>query len=125
MRRGWLTLAGLMVTTGAAAHHSFAVFFDTESKVVKVTGVVKEFNFSNPHGVITLVVGKAGGSTLWRAETNSPSILRRHGWTAQSLHVGDKITIEGWAARDGTQYMRLKSANRPDGSLIGRPLGAS
>src|ERR1700733_4731963 len=76
----------------APAHHSFAVFFDTDSQLRKVTGVVKEFHFTNPHGVVTLAVAEGDRQVIWRAETNSPSILRRRGWTADSLHVGEKIT---------------------------------
>jgi hypothetical protein len=114
----WLAVAGPV-----AAHHSFAVFFDTDARLVKVTGVVQDFQFRNPHGVITLVVPQGGHSLIWRAETNSPSILRRRGWSTDSLHVGDQVTLEGWPARDGTRYMRLRSARRPDGALIGQPVG--
>ena len=112
------------MATGASAHHSFAVFFDTEQQLTKVSGVVKDFRFSNPHGVITLAVAKEGGGTItWRAETNSPSVLRRHGWSPDSLHVGDRITIEGWRARDGTQYMRMRAVRMADGRPVGQPLG--
>jgi hypothetical protein len=111
-----LALAGT-----ASAHHSFAVFFNTEAKLVKVTGVVRDFQFRNPHGVITVVVPRGHEEITWRAETNSPSILRRRGWTPDSLHVGDKVILEGWPARDGSRYIRLKSAQLADGRMIGRP----
>jgi hypothetical protein len=113
----------LGVATGASAHHSFAVFFNTEEKLVSVTGTVTDFQFRNPHGVITLAVPKGKTTLIWRAETNSPSILRRRGWSPDSLHVGDKVTLEGWPARDGTNYLRLRSARFSDGRLIGQPLG--
>jgi hypothetical protein len=103
----------------AAAHHSFAVFFDTDSQLRNVTGVVKEFRFSNPHGVLTLAVKQGGHEILWRAETNSPSILRRRGWSQDSLRVGETITVEGWPARDGSNYMRLRSATRANGEPVG------
>lgn len=106
----------------ARAHHSFAVFFDTDSQLRKVTGVVKEFRFTNPHGVITLVVNEGNHEVTWRAETNSPSILRRHGWSPDSIHVGDKVTIEGWPARDGSKYLRMRAAARANGEPIGTPL---
>lgn len=121
--RSVLFILALLASQAAGAHHSFAVFFNTDDKVMMVSGVVKEFHFSNPHGVITLAVPQGQGSTIWRAETNSPSILRRRGWTPDSLHVGDKITITGWPARDGTQYMRMQSARMADGRLVGQPLG--
>jgi hypothetical protein len=112
-----LLLAG--VCSGALAHHSFAVFFDTQSQLRKVTGVVKEFRFTNPHGVVTLAVRQGGHEIVWRAETNSPSILRRRGWSAQSLHVGETITVEGWPARDGSNYMRLRAATHANGEPVG------
>ncbi len=113
------TLLLALMAGAASAHHSFAVFFDTDNQLRKVTGVVKEFRFTNPHGVVTLSVLEDGHEVIWRAETNSPSILRRRGWSADSLHVGDKITIEGWPARDGSKYLRLRSATRANGEPVG------
>lgn len=116
------TLAALILTVAgnsAFAHHSFAVFFDTDSSLRKVTGVVKEFRFTNPHGVVTLAVTEGNHEVIWRAETNSPSILRRRGWSPDSLHVGDRVTIEGWPARDGSKYLRMRSATRANGEPVG------
>ncbi|HTV80294.1 MAG TPA: DUF6152 family protein [Steroidobacteraceae bacterium] len=122
MKRVVIAVWALVLTSTAAAHHSFAVFFNTDDKVFKITGVVKDFEFRNPHGVITLAVPHGGGTTLWRAETNSPSILRRRGWTPESIHVGDKITLEGWPARDGSRYFRLRAGWFANGQPIGKPL---
>lgn len=122
--RSALLACVLLTATGAAfAHHSFAVFFNTDDKVVKVSGVVKEFSFSNPHGVIALEVPGTNGSIEWRAETNSPSLLRRRGWSPDSLHVGDRVTVEGWPARDGTRYLRMRAVYTADGRPVGQPLG--
>jgi hypothetical protein len=123
MKRTALLILSLAVAGSAAAHHSFAVFFDTQNKLVKVTGVVKDFRFSNPHGVITLLVPRGNETIVWRAETNSPSILRRRGWSQDSLHSGDRVTLSGWPAKDGTNYIRLQSAQLPDGRMVGQPLG--
>jgi hypothetical protein len=116
----FLTLVLSLAASVALAHHSFAVFFDTDSQLRKVTGVVKEFRFTNPHGVVTLAVVEGGRQVIWRAETNSPSILRRRGWSADSLQVGEKITVEGWPARDGSRYLRLRSATRASGEPVGK-----
>jgi hypothetical protein len=121
-RMSALLLPGLLLALLASlahAHHSFAVFFDTDSQLRKITGVVKEFRFTNPHGVVTLAVLEGNHEVIWRAETNSPSILRRRGWSPDSLHVGEKITVEGWPARDGSKYLRLRSATRENGAPIG------
>lgn len=112
--------ASAMAMAGAsAAHHSFAVFFQGDN-TIQITGVVKQFVFSNPHGLIDLEVDKGGKIEAWRVETNAPVLLRQRGWTPDSLKVGDKVIITGWAARDGSNYVRLKSATHPDGSPIGQ-----
>jgi hypothetical protein len=103
----------------ASAHHSFAVFFDP-SKDISITGKVTAFRFTNPHGLVVLDVTDAQGHVReWRAETNAPAVLVRRGWTKDAIKPGDTITIEGWPARDGKPYIRLRRATRPDGSLVG------
>lgn len=117
-----LAMIGLVMVAPAGAHHSFAIFFDNEQGVVSVRGVVTEFSFKNPHGVIRLnVKDKAGEVQEWKAETNSPSILERRGWTKQSLKAGDEIILEGWRARDGSNIMRMRKVTRPDGTPVGVP----
>ena len=108
------------LTAGAAhAHHSFAVYFDA-SKSVTITGKVTSFRFSNPHGTVVLDVTDAQGRVReWRAETNAPVVLQRRGWTRASIRAGETVTIEGWPSRDGKPYLRLRSAVRADGSIIG------
>lgn len=112
-----------LLPAAALAHHSFAVFFDG-AKSISVTGVVTEFQFVNPHGVIKLQVkNKDGAIEEWKIETNSPSILRRRGWTPDSLKAGETVTIEGWPGRDNPHYARLRAAKRANGEPIGKPLG--
>jgi hypothetical protein len=107
--------------SAAWAHHSFAVFFDSQ-KSVTISGVVKEFQFVNPHGLIRLVVEtKDGQFDEWRIETNSPSILRRRGWSPDVIKVGEKITVQGWPARDNSHWARLMKAERANGEPIGKP----
>lgn len=111
----------VLASAEAAAHHSFAVHFVAD-KIVGVTGVVTEFSFRNPHGVITLKVeGKDGAAQQWKAETNSPNILRRRGWTEASIKPGDRIKVEGYPSRDGSNYLRLYRVIFADGrELVGQ-----
>jgi len=119
-----LTVAAALAGSGGAlAHHSFAAFFDP-SKLVTITGKVTQFAFTNPHGVIALTVSRADGSPReWRVETNAPVILLRRGWSRDSIKPGETVTIEGWPARDGRSYLRLRRAMRADGTVIGVPFG--
>ena len=116
-----VTLSLALAASGSHAHHSFAVFFD-QDKTVAVTGVVTEFQFKNPHGVIKLMEKpKAGAAKEWKVESNSPSILKRRGWKSDSIAPGETITVEGWPARDGSRYLRLRKVTRANGEVIGKP----
>jgi hypothetical protein len=119
----WIAMgASALASAAAVAHHSFAVFFDNDAGVVAVTGTVTEFSFRNPHGLIRVnVVDKDGKTVEWKAETNSPSILERRGWKRDSLKAGDQINLEGWRARDGAPYMRMRKVTKVDGTPIGIP----
>jgi len=111
----------LLLAAPAFAHHSFAVFFDAD-RTIRIEGTVEEFQFRNPHGLIRMTVRQKDGSEVeWKAETNSPSILERRGWKRDSLKAGDQIKVEGWPARDGANYMRMRSVVRADGSPVGVP----
>jgi hypothetical protein len=119
----FLGAAALLAASPVVAHHSFAAFFD-QNKIVKITGTVTEFQFTNPHGLIVLMVkGADGKDQEWRVETNAPVVLRRRGWSVESLKAGETVTIEGWASRDGKPYLRLRNASRADGTAIGIPFG--
>lgn len=104
----------------AQAHHSFAVFFDSD-KIVKMKGKVTQFHFTNPHGIIAFeVTGADGKVQTWRAETNAPVVLMRRGWTRTSVKPGDVITIEGWLSRENKPYLRLRQAFDANGKPIGQ-----
>jgi hypothetical protein len=110
------------VTVPAAAHHSFAVYFDDQT-VIEVTGSVTGFRFTNPHAIISFTVKNAKGQLEpWRAETNAVTLLRRRGWTKDSLTIGETITVEGWRSRDGSHYMRMRTVKRADGTVLGTPV---
>ena len=112
--------ASLLAAGTAAAHHSFAVHF-VGDKLIKVAGVVDEFSFRNPHGLLVLTSKTGGAAAVWRIETNSPNILRRRGWTETSIKPGDQVTVEGYPARDGTNSMRVYRVIYADGhELVGQ-----
>ena len=123
--RSSLALIVLVVgvaATPAFAHHSFAVFFD-DQKIIEVTGTMTDFRFTNPHAIISFSVkNKQGQIEPWRAETNAVTLLRRRGWTKDSLTVGEVITVEGWQSRDGSNYMRMRTVKRADGTVLGTPV---
>ena len=78
-------------------HHSFAADFDT-TKHVTLAGRVTKIEWMNPHVHIDLDVAHEP----WSVELGSPNGLRQRGWTKQTLHVGDVVTVEGSRAKDGS-----------------------
>lgn len=112
--------AALLLMSGPGyAHHSFAVNYDSKKPISK-EGVVTEFRFTNPHGILLLdVTNEAGEVEHWTVETTSPVYMRRFGWTKETVKPGDHVIIDGWAARDGSHLMRISAVKRPDGTPIG------
>lgn len=108
MKKGLVAIfLSLLIMPVSHAHHSFAVHFESD-ELVEVKGVVKEFRFTNPHGILLFTAKDEDGNDVeWRAETNSPSMLRRRGWAADSMQPGDKIIVTGFPGRDKPHYMRI------------------
>lgn len=118
-----LLLVLCLVSASSLAHHSAALFYKVQDRVT-VSGTVTEFRFSNPHAILKFeVVGEDGETQEWTAETTSPSILRRRGWSQESFKPGEKVTLEGMPSVDGSYLMRITRAFREDGTEIGVPRG--
>lgn len=116
-----LSIALTVAPVSVPAHHSFAVHYDG-ARTVTITGVVEEFRFRNPHGMLVVNGAVEGGETAsWKIETNSPNILKRRGWSADSIRPGDRVTVEGFPATDGSNAMRVYRVAFEDGrELIGQ-----
>jgi len=95
---------GLLVMAFASlpvsAHHSGAMFDYTQ--LVEVTGVVKQFQYTNPHSWLIIDVTNEDGSvTTWGFEAEGPSSLMRAGIRRSDLPPGTEITIRGNPLSDG------------------------
>jgi hypothetical protein len=115
-----LVVAAAVLAAGVGvveAHHSFAMF-DNE-KEMTIEGVVKEFQWTNPHIWIQVnVTGADGKVTEWSIEGGSPNGLRRNGWSKSSLNAGDKVSVKIHPLKDGSPGGSFMSA-----VVNGEPLG--
>jgi hypothetical protein len=135
MRGLRLALFGVLLGAAAAgpatAHHSYAAFDRT--KQVTLTGVVKEFQWNNPHAWIQIVVlDQRGRETEWGLECGSPNMMARTGWKRTTLAVGDKVVAVANPLKNGRPNGALVRITLPDGRVLGPgdappplPLGAS
>jgi hypothetical protein len=73
----------------------------------------------SPHGTIALdVSGEDGNIEHWTAAIDSPLALRRLGWSKETLKTGDKITIIGNRAKNGSFHLRAIEVQLPNGKKL-------
>lgn len=112
-------LIGLLAAGAASAHHSFAMF--DQSQRVTLKGKVTEFQWTNPHAFIQMAVTDASGAAEpWSIELNSPNNLRRQGWKATSLKAGDEVTLVMFPLRDLSDHKGglFIEVTLPDGTVL-------
>lgn len=115
---GAVGLGLLFHATPASAHHAFAAEFDAK-KGVSVSGTITKVEWTNPHAWLYVdAKDESGRLTSWSFELGSPNGLVRHGWRRTSLKEGDQVTIEGFAAKDGSNTANAHSVILPDGRKV-------
>jgi hypothetical protein len=89
----------MMMAAPALAHHGFDTEYDAKKKV-KLTGVVTQVAWTNPHMRVYIdVTGPDGKVTNWNLELTSPNRIRREGWGPNDLVPGDKVVFEGYGGK--------------------------
>lgn len=115
---GCVVLAGWLMAWGSSqAHHSLAGTYDIK-KEGKVTGVLTQVRFTNPHGAMTIdVTNDDGTTTEWTMTTGSANTLANLGFGKNgpnTVKPGDKVTITYFAARNGKPLGFIRSITLPD-----------
>ena len=115
----FIAFAILFVVSGPAFAHHGAAAYDS-SKMVTVTGTVTDFQFINPHVMITMDVKdpSTGKIEKWEGELTSPNHLEQAGWTKSTIKVGDEVTMTGAALKSGAPAMAIRKVMK-SGQEIG------
>ncbi len=118
-------IAGLLVsgaclvgTHALVAHHAGTMFSD---EVKEIAGTVKEFQFTNPHSWIQVMVETKPGAPPqeWSVEWGSPNQLGRNGIRPSTFKPGTKVTMRIRPMRDGSPAGGFVGARFEDGKTVG------
>lgn len=111
-----LLLVGLGST--ASAHHAFNADFD-RNVTGAIEGVLEEVFFRNPHARYFISVTKEDGSDeVWDAEGYALGIMTRSGFTAETLTIGERVTVFGNMGRDGRRMIAIQWLEKEDGTVL-------
>lgn len=94
-RRLGATAIGLLAALAleAAAHHGGDVEW-ADMPTGPITGTAKRFAFQFPHVFFEMDLAAESGGGTWTITTRwTPTILRDHGWSRDSIKPGDRVTV--------------------------------
>jgi hypothetical protein len=118
-----LAIGLLMICVPMFAHHGGSEY-DTKNLVTS-KGTVTEFHWANPHCQVFFDAKDDAGKVVnWGIETLAPAVLKRAGWSPDTLHPGDQITITFAPSMRGTPVGVIRKIVLPNGKeLTGGVLG--
>jgi translation initiation factor IF-1 len=111
------TAAVLICAVPLLAHHSNSAY--QVDQVITITGVVKEWKWTNPHTWLYLTVDDKGEKVEWAVEGRAPGVLGRVGWDRFVLKPGDKVTVHMSPAKDGSHVGIIARVTKEDGTILG------
>ena len=101
------------------AHHSAAMFDSEHTRTL--TGTVREFQWTNPHSYIQLVVkDDRGKAEEWSLEMGAPVYLYNQGWRRSTVKAGDQLKVTIAPLRNGEKGGLLLKAVTADGKALGK-----
>jgi Family of unknown function (DUF6152) len=111
-------LAGLILPDiPASAHHSVSAEFDLNQHVT-LPGHITKIEWMNPHVYLYLDVSADGKTANWACEMAGPNTLTRQGWSRDTLKVGDRVTVFGYRARDGSHVASAREVVLANGHKV-------
>ena len=109
----------LAAASPSTAHHSVSSVYERNSVTLK--GRVTGYEWANPHSIISIAVTDPSGKTEeWHAEILPPTEMAKAGWTRETLHQGDEVSMTGRPGKYAQHVMWLEYLVTADGRKLGR-----
>ncbi len=105
-----------LIAAPAWGHHSTAPYDLVHGTILD--GTVAGFAWENPHAHIDLDVTGDDAVEHWTIELESPNLLRRLGWSKDTLKPGDRILATGGRAKNGSFNLRAVYIELPGGRRL-------
>jgi hypothetical protein len=103
-----------MLALPAVAHHSFSMF-DRE-KTLTLNGVVKQFEWTNPHAwLYVMVMDDAGKAIEYPLEMQGTGQAQKNGWRPDTVKPGDRVTVSMHPLKSGSHGGQLMTVVLSDG----------
>ena len=113
-----VAIALLAAPLTVLAHHSFAAEFDANKPLV-LKGTITRVDLVNPHAWLYMNVTDSDGKVVnWAVEMGSPNALIRRGITRNTVPIGAELTVEGFAAKDGSPTANGRTLRMADGRAL-------
>lgn len=112
-----LAIVVATLPTAVPAHHNSGAQFET-SKEVTLEGVVTGYEWTNPHVYLFVEAEDAGTSTIWEIEAGPVALMKRLGWSRQTLAIGDRLAVTANPGKNPDKHeLLLVSAQKADTPL--------
>ncbi|WEX78295.1 DUF6152 family protein [Sinorhizobium numidicum] len=95
-------LLGLLVATGAYAHHGWSW---AEADQIELSGTIREISMAPPHPTLRVETKNDG---VWRVELGNPRLTERSGFVEGVAKIGDPIVALGNRSLDRSEK-RMKA----------------
>lgn len=92
----------IAIPAAAVAHHGWSSY--DESKPITVTGPLQSVVWGNPHGTAKMNYQQKA----WDVVMAPTGRMIARGLDANSINKGQRVTLTGYARRDGTAEIRVE-----------------
>jgi len=108
----------VLVSPCTNAHHSATAFYDM-TRAGEIEGVITGVRWTNPHVIIKVQsTSEDAASVSWKIEGAAINTLQRQGITADSVALGERVTVAGAVSRRGRNEMFGAILSYEDGRTV-------